>query len=135
MDKNISEHNSSSLPEVRISGSADIEKEERKEQEKKNDDDKYIIKFKDPYKFEDMEPVKQVDLRGLEDLKASDMIQVQRIMEKSGSINILPEMSLEYACLFAAKATDYPVEFFQGFPPKQGTRLKNIVTNFLYGED
>lgn len=132
MDKNISEHNSN-IMDIKISGSADIEKEERRKE--KNEDDKYIVKFNKPYKFEDMEPVKQVDLRGLEDLKASDMIQVQRIMEKSGSINILPEMSLEYACLFAAKATDYPVEFFQGFPPKQGTRLKNIVTNFLYGED
>ena len=74
-----------------------------------------------------------MDLSGLEDLSARDMIQTQRTMERSGSINVLPEMSLEYACIFASKATDLPPEFFQELPPREAIKVKNRVTNFFYG--
>lgn len=98
------------------------------------EENKYIIKFRKPFIFED-ETYKEIDLSGLEDLSARDMIQAQRTMERSGSINVLPEMSLEYACIFASKATKMPVEFFQSLPPKEAIKVKNKVTNFFYGED
>ncbi len=98
------------------------------------EDGDYYIKFRKPYTFDD-EVYEGVDLSGLEDLSARDMIQTQRTMEKSGSINVLPEMSLEYACIFAAKATKLPVEFFQELPPKEAIKVKNRVTNFFYGTD
>ena len=101
------------------------------EQEEEN---KYLIKFRKPFLFED-ETYTEIDLSGLEDLSARDMIQAQRTMERSGSINVLPEMSLEYACIFASKATKMPVEFFQALPPKEAIKVKNKVTNFFYGED
>ena len=101
------------------------------EQEEEN---KYLIKFRKPFLFED-ETYTEIDLSGLEDLSARDMIQAQRTMERSGSINVLPEMSLEYACIFASKATKMPVEFFQSLPPKEAIKVKNKVTNFFYGED
>ena len=94
----------------------------------------FYIKFKKPYTFED-KTYDGVDLSGLEDLSARDMIATQRTMEKSGSINVLPEMSLEYACLFAAKATGKPVEFFQELPPKEAIKVKNRFTNFFYGAE
>lgn len=97
-------------------------------------DNDYVIKFKKPYNFEG-EIFNEIDLSGLEDMSARDMIQAQRIMEKSGSINVLPEMSLEYACIFASRATGYPVEFFQGLPSKEAIKLKNKVTNFFYGAE
>ena len=100
----------------------------------KQEENKYIIKFRKPFIFED-ETYKEIDLSGLEDLSAKDMIQAQRTMERSGSINVLPEMSLEYACIFASKATKIPVEFFQALPPKEAIKVKNKVTNFFYGED
>ena len=100
----------------------------------KQEENKYLIKFRKPFIFED-ETYKEIDLSGLEDLSAKDMIQAQRTMERSGSINILPEMSLEYACIFASKATKIPVEFFQALPPKEAIKVKNKVTNFFYGED
>lgn len=98
------------------------------------EENSYLIKFKKPYVFEG-ETYENVDLSGLEDMSARDMIQAQRIMEKSGSINVLPEMSLEYACIFASRATDLPVEFFQGLPSKEAIKLKNKVTNFFYSAD
>lgn len=100
----------------------------------KQEENKYLIKFRKPFIFED-ETYKEIDLSGLEDLSARDMIQAQRMMERSGSINVLPEMSLEYACIFASKATKIPVEFFQALPPKEAIKVKNKVTNFFYGED
>lgn len=98
------------------------------------EEDEYYIKFRKPYKF-DGETYEGVDLSGLEDLSALDMIQTQRTMERSGSISVLPEMSLEYACIFASKATKMPVEFFQELPPKEAIKVKNRVTNFFYGAD
>ena len=100
----------------------------------KQEENKYLIKFRKPFIFED-ETYKEIDLSGLEDLSAKYMIQAQRTMERSGSINVLPEMSLEYACIFASKATKIPVEFFQALPPKEAIKVKNKVTNFFYGED
>ena len=100
----------------------------------KQEENKYLIKFRKPFIFED-ETYMEIDLSGLEDLSAKDMIQAQRTMERSGSINVLPEMSLEYACIFASKATKIPVEFFQALPPKEAIKVKNKVTNFFYGED
>ena len=100
----------------------------------KQEENKYLIKFRKPFIFED-ETYKEIDLSGLEDLSAKDMIQAQRTMERSGSINVLPEMSLEYACIFASKATKIPVEFFQALPPKEAIKVKDKVTNFFYGED
>lgn len=116
---------------VKIATSADIEKVEAKA---KSDEDQYKIVFKKPFVWED-ETYTEIDLSGLEDLSARDMIQTQRVMERSGSINVLPEMSLEYACIFASKATGMPVEFFQALPPKEAAKLKNKITSFFYGED
>lgn len=63
------------------------------------------------------------------------MIATQRSMERSGSINVIPEMSLEYACLFAARASGLPQEFFQSLPPREAIKVKNRVTSFFYGEE
>lgn len=94
----------------------------------------YYITFKKPFVWED-ETYTGVDLSGLEDLSARDMIATQRMMERSGSINVLPEMSLEYACIFASKASGLPQEFFQSLPPREAIKIKNRVTSFFYGEE
>lgn len=99
-----------------------------------DEENKYLIKFRKPFIWED-NTYTEIDLSGLEDMSAKDMIQAQRIMERSGSINVLPEMSLEYACIFASKAAKMPVEFFQALPPKEAIKVKNRITNFFYGED
>jgi len=102
--------------------------------EEPDENGKYYVKFRKPYRFNDQEYT-GIDLSGLEDLTARDMIATQRKMEREGNISVMPEMSLEYACIFAAKATGLPVEFFQWLPPKDAARVKNRVTNFIYSED
>lgn len=102
--------------------------------EEEEEEKSYYITFKKPFVFED-ETYNGVDLSGLEDLSARDMIATQRSMERSGSINVIPEMSLEYACLFAARASGLPQEFFQSLPPREAIKVKNRVTSFFYGEE
>ena len=94
----------------------------------------YLLKFKKPYSFEG-ETYNEIDLSNLENLTGRDMIAVNKLMEKKGGINLLPEMSLEYACEISARATKKPVEFFIGLSPKDAINLKNIVTGFLYGTE
>ena len=87
-----------------------------------------------PFTFEGT-TYESVDLSGLESLSAADMIAVNKTIERGGTVNVLPEMSLEYACLISARASGKPVEFFKALPPKEALKIKNRVTNFLYGED
>ena len=94
----------------------------------------YLIVFKKPFVFEGAS-YDSVDLSGLEELSAADMIAVNKTIERGGTVNVLPEMSLEYACLISSRASGKPVEFFKALPPKDALKVKNRVTNFLYGED
>ena len=94
----------------------------------------YLVVFKKPFTFE-TETYESVDLSGLEEISAKDMIAVNKMIERSGTVNVIPEMSLEYACLISARATGKPVEFYKAIPQKEALKIKNRVTNFLYGED
>ena len=98
------------------------------------EDSSYLVVFWRPFVFEG-KTYESVDLSGLEDLSAADMIAANKIMERGGTVNVLPEMSLEYACIISARATRMPVEFFRALPPKDALKVKNRVTNFLYAED
>lgn len=93
-----------------------------------------VVEFSKPYHFED-EDYSKIDLAGLDNLTAEDMIAADKFMSKSGSFSIMPEMSMEYSCFIAAKATGHPIEFFKGLPPKDAIKIKNKVTAFFYGED
>ncbi len=94
-----------------------------------------VIKFKKPYRFEGKEYT-EVDLSALEDLTAADMIAVNKIMSRtSTSIEVMPEVTVEYACHFAARAAKLPVEFFTNLPPKEAMKVKNRVMGFLFGSD
>lgn len=117
-----------------------LKKEEKPVQEIIEEDDdedmSMVIKFKVPYKFEHKEYT-EIDLSGLENITATDMIAVNRHMDRTsgGGLNVMPEVSLEYACVLASKATQMPVEFFLGMPPKQAMKVKNRVMGFLFGSE
>lgn len=106
------------------------------ESEDDNEDDKsLIIKLKNPYKFEGKE-YNEIDLSGLENISAKDMIAVNKYMDRTATgIQVLPEVSLEYACVIASKVTSLPVEFFLGLPGKTSMKLKNRVMGFLFGSE
>lgn len=94
-----------------------------------------VIKFKKPYRFEGKEYT-EIDLSGLDDLQASDMIAVNKYMQRSSSgVDVMPEVSLEYACVLASKAAKLPIEFFTSLPPREAMKVKNRVMGFLFGSD
>jgi hypothetical protein len=93
-----------------------------------------LVKFAKPYRFED-QTYTEVDLTGLENLTAEDMIAAEKFLNRSGVFSPIPEMSTEYVSFIAAKASKLPIEFFKGLPPKDAVRVKNRVTSFFYGED
>lgn len=93
-----------------------------------------LIKLKKPYVFEG-QTYESIDLGGLDNLTGEDMIAANNIMNKSGSFSAMPEMSLEYSFIIAARATKLPIEFFKGLHPKDAIKVKNRVTNFFYGDE
>ena len=68
-------------------------------------------------------------------ISAEDLCAVGKIMTKLGIVNPVAEMTVDYAIYMAARASGKPVEFFKGLPPKEGIKLKNLITGFLYGGD
>ena len=99
------------------------------------EEDNMVIKFKKPFFFEGKEYT-ELDLSGLDNLTASDMIAVNKYMQRTSSgIEVMPEVSLEYACMLASKAAKLPVEFFTALPPKEAMKVKNRVMGFLFGSD
>lgn len=93
-----------------------------------------LVKFPKPYTFEGKEYT-EIDLAGLDSLTAEDMIAAEKFLNRSGVFSPIPEVSVEYVCFIANKASDQPIEFFKGMPPKIMTRVKNKVTGFFYGEE
>lgn len=81
-------------------------------EEDDEDDENPIIKLKKPYKFEGVEYT-EIDLSGMDELTANDMIAINRIMNRTNpGVDVMPEVSMEYAMNFACKATKLPIEFF-----------------------
>lgn len=98
------------------------------------DESSPLVKFSKAYHFEGKDYT-EVDLSGMDDLSAEDMIAADRYLTRSGSFSVMPEMTLEYACFIAARAAKQPIEFFRGLPPKDALKVKNRVTSFFYSED
>lgn len=124
MDENKTSKNEVTESQVTTAVAAKVEEPENK----------YLVVFAKPFTFEG-KTYDNVDLSGLEDLTAKDMIATNKIMERGGTINVLPEMSLEYSCIISSKAANLPIEFFQALPPKEALKVKNRVTSFFYSED
>lgn len=93
-----------------------------------------ILKFNKPFVFEG-KTYNEIDLSALENITGEDMIQVNRRLTVAGCAPLLQEMSLEYAQMMAAQVTGMPIELFKALPAKASMKLKNIVTNFIYGEE
>lgn len=100
-----------------------------------NDEMSMVVVFKKPYHFEGKEYT-EVDLSGMDDLTGADMIAINKIMQRtSAGIDVMPEVSVEYAFHFASRAAKLPVEFFTNLPPKESMKVKNRVMGFLFGSD
>lgn len=98
------------------------------------EDEELKVVLMGPYNFEG-KTYSEVDLSGLREITTQDMVKVQKLMQKKGTLAAVPELTLEFNCYMASSATGLPVEFFQGLPCRDGLKVKNKVTNFLFGEE
>ena len=124
----MSDEKNTTMEAEAVESTASINKEE-------TEDVGMVIKFKKPYVFEKKEYT-ELDLSGMDDLTGADMIAVNKYMQRTSSgIDVMPEVSLEYACVLASKAAKLPIEFFTGLPPREAMKVKNRVMGFLFGSD
>lgn len=93
--------------------------------------DRLLVQLSSTYHFEG-EDINVMDLRGLREVTAADMIKVSRMMSMTGSVDSNEEMSLEYACNLAGSVTGHPIEFYKALKAPDAIKLKNRVTGFLY---
>lgn len=97
-------------------------------------DNEYAVKLSKPYEFEGS-TFTEVDLSGLEKLTTRDMLAADKHLSRGGNISVMPELTLDYALFLAARAAELPIEFFMGLSPRDAVKIKNRVTNFLYGAE
>lgn len=90
-----------------------------------------IITFSKIYSFEGQD-YNDVDLSGLNNLSASDLIATDNIYFQNGNASPTSDMSLAYACILAAKVAKKPIEFFNQLPAKDAIKVKTMVIGFLY---
>ncbi len=91
-----------------------------------------VVKFSRSYSFEG-KSYSEVDLAGMDDLTAKDMIEAEKYLFKTGTVSALPDQAVGYVCFIASKISDQPIEFFMGLSPRDMNRVKNKVTGFFYG--
>ena len=91
-----------------------------------------VVKFSRSYSFEG-KSYSEVDLAGMDDLTAKDMIEAEKYLFKTGTVSALPDQTIGYICFIASRISDQPIEFFMGLSPRDMNRVKNKVTGFFYG--
>ena len=94
--------------------------------------EKNVITFNKPYKFEGTEYT-EIDLSGLDKLTIKDAIdiQTQLIAKREVAATVLTETSTAFARMVIAKATGYPIEFFEVMPRSLSKQVQQAVMTYL----
>ena len=103
-------------------------------QEEINALEERVLKLSKTYHFEG-EEISTVDLSGLDNVSANQMIQAQKMITKSGNTTALLETNIEYLLILASFASGRPIEFFKKLNAKDVVKVKNRVTGFFFSEE
>ena len=106
---------------------ADMEKNEGSEV-----DESLVVQLRKPVTFEGKEYA-EVDLRGLNNLTAMDMIREQTRLRRAGMNPPTVETDISFCLGIAAAAATLPLEFFEALPARDAVAVKNTVSFFLLG--
>jgi len=79
-----------------------------------------LVRFSKPYHFEGQDYT-EIDLSGMEDLTAKDMIAAEKYLFKSGVISPLPDQTAEYICFIAGRVPTSRWSFSRASPRKTST--------------
>lgn len=93
-----------------------------------------IFKLKKSVVFESNEYT-QFDLSGLEELSGEEYGSLLKQTENLDGVDMIPEKSLTFAYLAAAKVTGLPYDFFKKLGAKDTCRLRYAVSSFFLSED
>jgi hypothetical protein len=103
-------------------------------QEEINALEERVLKLSKTYNFEG-EEISTVDLSGLDNVSANQMIQAQKMITRSGNTTALLETNIEYLLILASFASGRPIEFFKKLNAKDVVKVKNRVTGFFFSEE
>lgn len=92
------------------------------------------ITLSKPYEFEG-ETHTEIDLQGLDDLKAKDLSVIDKIHISKGCNPAMSGLTIDYAMITASMVVKKPLEFFENLPAKDAMAVKNVVMRFFYKED
>jgi hypothetical protein len=92
---------------------------------------KAMAELSQPFKYNGKE-VTGIDLSGLLDLTAHDMVEIDAEMQRRGFTGHRIEMTRQYAMLLAAKINHMPYDFCDRMSARDSIRLKDAITVFLY---
>ena len=90
-----------------------------------------LITLSKPYVFED-ETYTEINLQGLEDLKAKDLSVIDKIHISKGCNPAMSGLTIDYAMITASMVAKKPLEFFEELPAKDAMAIKNMVMSFFY---
>lgn len=93
-----------------------------------------IFKLKKSVVFEGNEYT-QIDLSGLEELSGEEYGSLCKQAENLDGMDMIPEKSLTFAYLAAAKVTGLPYDLFKKLSAKDTCRLRYAVSSFFLSED
>lgn len=93
-----------------------------------------IFKLKKSVVFEGNEYT-QIDLSGLEELSGEEYGSLCKQAENLDGVDMIPEKSLTFAYLAAAKVTGLPYDLFKKLSAKDTCRLRYAVSSFFLSED
>lgn len=93
-----------------------------------------IFKLKKSVVFEGNEYT-QFDLSGLEELSGEEYGSLCKQAENLDGVDMIPEKSLTFAYLAAAKVTGLPYDFFKKLGAKDTCRLRYAISSFFLSED
>ena len=93
-----------------------------------------IFKLKKSVVFEGNEYT-QFDLSGLEELSGEEYGSLLKQAENLDGADMVPEKSLTFAYLAAAKVTGLPYDFFKKLSAKDTARLRYTIGSFFLSED
>lgn len=94
--------------------------------------EKFILKKPVTYETKKHEAF---DLSGLEDLSGEEYASLLKQAQKIEGESLVPEKSLTFVYLTAAKVTGLPFDLFQTLSAKDAARLRYQIGSFFLSED
>ncbi len=112
-------------------GAAENAAPESVENEEQKIEEMMSFKLNQSFKY-DGEEITELDLSGLLDLNAHDLVDIDREMTRRGFAGARNELTRQYAMLVAARCNKKPWDFCDRMSARDSIRLKEYVVTFFY---